>query len=151
MKFFPLLILALFFVACGDATETVDSDVDVVTTAVEDPMAAQQTEAAGFLQTTVQAVQSAGGDITALSPEAAANNINGWITKLSQFDGTDAIVDDLAELKKEFLLGGDLDGEKISGILSSMAGNTRDVSDKAPGLDALANALQAGADKLSGK
>lgn len=114
-------------------------------------MAAEKAEAASFLQSTVKAVTEVGGDITALSPEAAANNVNGWITKLSQFEGTDAVVDDLAALKKEFLLGGDLDGNKISGILSSMAGNTRTVSDKAPGLSMLADVLQAGADKLGGQ
>lgn len=155
MRILPLLLLlSLFAVSCGDAADTAAADAKAemsdMASKVDNDMAAQKAEAANFLQTTVQAVTAAGGDITALAPEAAANNVNGWITKLSQFEGTDAVVDDLAALKKEFLKGGDLDGKTISGILGSMATNTRAVSDKAPGLNTLADVLEAGSKKLGG-
>ena len=155
MKITTLFFLSLLFLACGDTPDAPDDTLteDVSDAAAETgmPDAALQAETTSFLQTTVQAVQSAGGDITALSPESAANNINGWITKLSEFEGTDAVVDDLAALKKEFMIGGELDGPRISSILGSMADNTRELSDRAPGLSALADALQAGSDKLAGK
>lgn len=158
MRILPLLLLlSLFAVSCGDAADTAKTaaadakaEMSDMASKVDDTMATEKAETANFLQTTVQAVTAVGGDITALAPEAAANNVNGWITKLSQFEGTDAVVDDLAALKKEFLKGGDLDGKAISGILGSMATNTRAVSDKAPGLGTLADVLEAGSKKLGG-
>lgn len=156
MRLFFLLALCLTVFACGEST---DADVDTQTAAEEmaDETATRvvtaNTEAMTFLSTTVQAVQDAGGDITALSPEAATSNVNGWISKLEGVEGAEPILEDLANLKKEFMLGsdGELNGGNISLILASMADNTRAVSDKAKGLDMLANVLDAGAEKLAGK
>lgn len=155
MRILSLPLLAFLFFACGDADSATETMDDTVTEASEDldrgTAAAQaEAEASTFLQTTIQNVQSAGGDITALPREAAANNINGWITKLSAMDGTDDMVDHLAALKKELMFE-EVDGGKVSEILGQLAGETRDFSDQAPGLDALASALQAGADKLGAK
>jgi hypothetical protein len=154
MRFLVLISLMFFLAACGNTPDTpaeATRDVDAeVTTGMESVTPAVEEETTSFLQTTLEAVSTTGGDITALSPEAAANNINGWITKLDQFEGTDAVVGDLANLKKELMLG-EMDSAKVSGILSSLASNTRDLSDRAPGLATLADALQAGSDKLAGR
>lgn len=154
MKIILFVFVSLFLVACGDTASDVDSSRETTQDAIADERAsatpAAKAEATTFVQTTTAAVKAAGGDITAMSTEAAANNINGWITKLSQFDGTDAVVDDLAALKKELMIG-EMDNAKVSDILGSLANTTRDLSDRAPGLDMLADALQAGSDKLAGK
>ena len=86
---------------------------------------------------------------TRVSADGDAWRVSVWFVEAITV-GTDAVVDDLAALKKEFLKGGDLDGKTISGILGSMATNTRAVSDKAPGLNTLADVLEAGSKKLGG-
>lgn len=138
--------------ACGETTENTtmdDADMDDVETTMPEtePMASQPSPQ---LQNTVQAVQGAGGDITALDPGAAVGNIDGWINELRGMDGADGIVNDLESLKGE-LQGGNIDGGRVSNLLSSLADQTRGMSDRAPGLSSLASALQAGADKLAGK
>jgi hypothetical protein len=103
-----------------------------------------------MLQATVEAVTSVGGDITALPGSAAVGNIEGWITKLSSMEGTDAVVAELNSLKTE-LSSGDIDGAKVSTILSTLAEQTSDLAGDNAMLGAVANALKAGADKLGGK
>lgn len=153
MKYLFFLLLATVIVfSCGDANE-MNNDADTVTIetpATETPTVEAPAVEKSMLQSTVEAVKSAGGDITALPAGAAVSNIEGWIGKLRSMDGTDAIVGELNNLKTE-LTAGNIDGKKVSGILSSLAEQTRGMASKAPMLGTLASALQAGADKLGGR
>lgn len=171
MKYLILFVVSLGLFACGDAaTKAKDTMSDAASGAQEmasdaatkakemaddaaTSMTSPNAEAATFLGATVEAVQSVGGDITALSPEAAATNVEGWISKLSDVEGAGPLVEDLSMLKKEFTEAGDepLNGASISKLLASMAEKTRGMSDKAQGLDMLANVLDAGAKKLAGE
>ena len=65
-------------------------------------------------------------------------------------DGTDEIVSDLNELKTE-LTADNIDGGAVSELLSSLADETRELGGDNMGLSTLARALDAGAQKLSGK
>ena len=161
MKFLSLFAFALLLFACNSQnTSTAEDDrlTDETTTAapdrMDDPMAdGMDTDmAAGSqqLQSTVDAVNSAGGDITALDPSTATSNIDGWIGQLRGMDGTDGIVSELENLKTE-LSAESIDGSRVSTILSTLADETRNLEGQAPGLGTLASALQAGADKLAGK
>jgi len=102
------------------------------------------------LSATIEAVKSAGGDITALSPEAAVGNIDTWIGKLGSMEGTEDIVGSLKGLKAE-LTSGDIDGGKVSGILTTLAAKTRELGDGNMALGTIASALEAGAKKLGGE
>jgi len=99
---------------------------------------------------TIDAVKSAGGDITALPAEAAVGNINTWINKLSGMEGTEDVVAGLGNLKTE-LTSGDIDGSKVSVILADLAGKTRELGNGNPALNTIAGALEAGAKKLGGE
>lgn len=163
MKLYGFLFLALLFTACGNAEmaeENLETEVNEAVAEADEAMdnatanaasagAAAQAQASSFLQQTVQAVQSAGGDLTALAPATAVSNIEGWISRLGNIDGADPIVDDLKELKEQ-LTAEEIDGSEVSGLLSSMAEKTRSMEGKAPGLGTLANVLDAGAKKLGG-
>ncbi|NJC25697.1 hypothetical protein [Neolewinella antarctica] len=141
MKFLaPLLLLAFLAFSCGDTTRTAANNPGTDMT---------DAEPTGDVKATIDAVQSTGGDITALPAAAAVSNIDGWISTLGAMNGTDGIVRDLQSLKTE-LSAGAIDGDRVSGLLSSLATSTRSMESKAAGLGTLASALQAGADKLSG-
>ena len=153
MKHLLLLLFAITLVACGETAERDADDMDATSEIASDvaPEATDiRTSPSNFLSQTVSAVQAAGGDITALSPEAAQANINGWISQLSGVEGADPILEDLARLKKEFILTGDAqpNGRNISIILDSMAVHTRAISKGAPQLQTLASVLEAGSEKL---
>ena len=153
MRILTILMIALFFAACGETNETADTMGDTAAGMTDDAAGAATTasrESSAYLKTTVDAVQSAGGDITALPPSAATDNIDGWISKLGSVDGSDKVVNGLKSLKNE-LMQENIDGSKVSDVLGSLANETRGMSSKAPGLNALAGALQAGSDKLAGK
>lgn len=149
MKYISLFLLAtVLFFSCGDtapaAEETTTETME--TTAPEAPAPMPKS----MLESTVEAVQSVGGDITALPAGAAVSNIEGWIAKLETMDGTEGIVGNLTALKTE-LTADSIDGAKVSTLLSSLAGQTKELAASAPALGAVAGALQAGADKLGGK
>ncbi len=152
MKFLStLLLFSLLCFACGEQTATTEEMPEtpaMTETAPPPPPAMPQADP--LLAGTIDAVQSAGGDLTALSPQAAVSNIESWINKLSSMDGTAPIVTDLKALQAE-LQTGNINGSKVSGLLSSLATKTRSLSSNAPMLNTLAGALQAGADKLAGK
>ena len=157
MRYLTLFALALFLFACGDndaASERMEESMEDTAadmrTDAESMTSAASAEGAQMLQRTISAVQSAGGDLTALSPDAAVNNINGWVNQLRKVDGTDGIINELNGLRTE-LQSGNIDGSRVSGILSNLANQTRSMSDRAPGLSTLADALDAGARKLAGK
>ncbi len=148
---FSLLLLSFLFVACGDTAPSTTEETTTMPdaeTAAEDAM--EMAKPDPLLQGTVEAVTSVGGDLLALSPSAAVGNIDSWIAKLGSMSGTDAIVGDLNALKTE-LTAESIDGTKVSGLLSSLATQTRSLEDKAPALGTLATVLQAAADKLAGK
>ncbi len=135
-----------------DDTDTMETD-EMETTMPDrqnpvDPMANEANSQT--LQSTISAVEGAGGDITALQPSTAVSNIDSWIGELSSMDGTDEIVSDLQELKTE-LTADNIDGGSVSALLSSLADQTRELGGNNMGLTTLARALDAGAEKLSGK
>ncbi|WP_116127775.1 hypothetical protein [Lewinella sp. IMCC34183] len=156
MKYLTAFLFIFLLVSCADRTNnTNDMDTptaDEMETTMPDrqnPVNSPQT-ASPQLQSTIQAVESAGGDITALAPGTAVSNIDSWISQLDGMDGTNAIVDNLKSLKME-LNADNIDGSKVSNLLSTLARETRSAGNGNSGLDALANALDAGAQKLSGK
>lgn len=152
--------------ACGDQAASVGDVMDSAKDAAENTMdsakdAAENTMDAAKdamsasapseeVTATIDAVKSVGGDITALPAEAAVGNINTWITKLSSMEGTEDIVGSLGNLKTE-LTSGKIDGGKVSGILSELAEQTRELGKGNPALGTIASALDAGAKKLAGK
>jgi hypothetical protein len=149
MRTLILLVFSLILFTCG----TNDSAVEAMADASEEvdvAATAAKAEATNHLKNTIEAAQSVGGDITALPTAAAANNINGWITKLIDVDGADGVVNGLAMLKKE-LMQESIDGDSVSTILADLANETRTMSDRAPALNTLANVLEAGSKKLAGK
>lgn len=160
MKYFTLFFLATILAfSCGDAATAIE---DTAASAAETAgnAAGTATEAAGdavdavtpeksMLQSTVEAVQSVGGDITALPASAAVSNIEGWIAKLGTMDGTEGVVTELNSLKTE-LSSGDINGSKVSAILSTLAEQTKSLAGDNAMLGAVAGALQSGADKLGG-
>lgn len=165
MKYFTLLLLATVFAfSCGDAAtamedtaagaadavaETTKAAAGAVTDAADTAVDAMTPEKS-MLQSTIEAVTSVGGDITALPAGAAVSNIEGWITKLGSMEGTEGIVTELTSLKTE-LSSGKIDGGKVSGILSTLAEQTKGLAGDNKMLATVASALQAGADKLGGK
>ena len=153
MRFLFFLLLALVTYSCGDsAPETTATEAEQTEAAEEATEAmTARTEGATFLNNTIQAVRDAGGDLTALPAEAAAANVNGWIGRLSRMEGTDEIVGNLSRLQTEFQIGEgeELNGESISAILTELANNTRQLAGDTPGLETLADALEAGAVKLA--
>jgi hypothetical protein len=169
MKYFTLLLLATVFAfSCGDAATAMEDTaagaadavaetteaaagavIDAVDTAADTAVDAMTPEKS-MLQSTIEAVTSVGGDITALPAGAAVSNIEGWITKLSSMEGTEGIVTELTSLKTE-LSSGKIDGGKVSGILSTLAEQTKGLAGDNKMLATVAGALQAGADKLGGK
>ncbi|WP_157500819.1 hypothetical protein [Lewinella sp. 4G2] len=152
MRFLSFLFLALLVTACGETESMKDAANDNMAAAsemVDTEAAAAKAEGANLLQSTIQAVQSAGGDITALSPDVATSNIESWMGKLKGVEGADGVVSGLSNLKNE-LTAGSIDGSKVSGILSGLATEVRGMSGEMPALNTLASALDAGAKKLGG-
>lgn len=150
MKYLTLLAFALILFACGETTNTTTETPDMdmpETPRVETP---DMPQADPLVKNTIDAVQAKEGDITALDPGTAVSNIDSWIVKLGGMDGTSGMVSDLESLKME-LSSGNIDGGKVSGILSSLASQTRDMGNGNPMLGTLASALDAGAAKLGGK
>ncbi len=151
MKYLSFFAFALLL-SCNSqpntgTAETTDMDPMMEEEAPMTPPAAMDDSP---LQPTIDAVQSTGGDVTALPPDAAVSNIDSWINKLQSMDGTNEIVDNLQMLKAE-LTSGSIDGSKVSNLLSTLATQTRSVGGGNAGLTTLASALEAGARKLAGK
>ena len=122
-----------------DPDQSMDADMDMDMGGME-----------AQVQQTMDAVQGAGGDITALAPSTAVSNIDSWISKLEGMDGTDGIVTNLRSLKDE-LGAANIDGPRVSNLLSELATETRQVGGGNQGVTMLASALDAGAAKLGGK
>ncbi len=103
------------------------------------------------LQHTMNEVKSNGGNITAIPSSAAVSIIDSWISKLRDVDDSDGIVSNLERLKGELSNSSSIDGAKVSQLLSSLASETRELASDDESFTALANALDSGASKLSGK
>lgn len=148
MKFLSFLFLAtVLLFSCGDSAATTEDTTEVTTEEVV--LVPEAPATPSMMDKTVEAVTSVGGDITAFPAGAAVSNIEGWITELQTMDGTDEIVSNLNSLKTE-LMASSIDGTKVSGILATLADQTRSLSDTAPALATLADILKAGSDKLGG-
>lgn len=102
---------------------------------------------ASLLDQTVAAVFQLEGDITTLPVASATTNIDLWIEKLSAMPGTAAMVSDLTALKTE-LESGEIDGDKASELMFSLARGTKRLADGNKALEVLAYALEAGAWRL---
>ena len=150
MKYlFYLTIAALTLGACGSSTETETvEDVDL-DTEVAAPVGTMPGAEGVSINETVDAVRNAGGDITAIPPGAAVGVIDGWIAKLSGTPGATNVVNGLQSLKAE-LTSGNIDGNKVGGILNNLATETRSMAPNNMALGNLASALEAGGQKLGG-
>lgn len=157
-KYLTLLLVpaALAFVACGnnEATteveemeaelEDVGNDVGAMGTAAMDKMAGMTS-----INETVDAVRNAGGDITAIPAGAALANVDAWIAKLDGVDGAGEVRNGLKELREE-LTEGEIDGREVGTILNALAEDTRELAPNNAALAGLAQALEAGGQKLGG-
>jgi hypothetical protein len=145
MKHALLLLLALGLYACGETPN--DGDAEVVTDT--DEMVDRADDPSATLDATVQAVQSAGGDITALPAGAAVDNIDSWMEALDDVDGADKVTGNLEALK-ETLTEQPINGPLAGMILTTLAEDTRQVAGSTPGISQLASALESGGNKLTG-
>ena len=156
-----LLPLALFVASCGseaaqdteNALEAAGSDIENAADRAGDAMSNAMepgidADATGYFNSTLSAVQGAGGDITAIAPAAAVSNIDGWIARLDGKDGTYEIVEGLENLKEALTDDDGIDGQEVGTALNELAEDIRE-KDNAM-LAPLANALAAGGDKLGG-
>ena len=163
MKLYHLILvpLAATMIACGGAEtaaeraeDAMEEGANSVANAADragDAMGSAMSvdaDASGYFQETVTALQGAGGDITAIPPAAAVSNIDGWITRLKDKDGTYEIVQGLENLKEVLTDDDGIDGQEVGTALNELAEDIRE-KDNAM-LAPLANALAAGGDKLGG-
>jgi hypothetical protein len=144
MKNLLLLLLALALYACGETPN--DGDSEVVT--ADGDVVDLEDSPAATLDATVAAVQSAGGDLTALPAEAAVDNIDTWMEALDDVDGADKVTGNLESLK-EALQESPINGGLVGMILTTLAEDTRQVAGSTPGVSQLASALKAGGEKLT--
>ena len=147
MKYFSLLAFAFLLAACAgnnDATTVEDENrVESEDTDMTDP------DPTATVESTLSAVQTHGGDLTALPLDMATENIGIWINRLRGKEGTDQVIRDLELLQSE-LGAGTIDGAKVSSLLSSLAEQTRTVAKGQEGSGRLVEALEAGARRLQG-
>ena len=89
-------------------------------------------------------------DITTLAVPTAIKNIDSWITELRGMDDSDEMIADLEALNTE-LKAGEIDGEKVSELMFSLAEDTRELAGDDKKLAILAYALEAGGYRLDGE
>ena len=143
LRYLPLLLLF----SCTDGTDsTAGSTSDIAETATVEEVTTDDLTV--NLQTTNNAIVSNDNDITAMPVRTAESTINMWIDQLQDQPGAEAVVENLRELKTE-LGGAQIDGDKVGELLSTLATETRNLSDGSPGLGTLTSALEAGARKLT--
>lgn len=157
---FLLLPLGLFVASCGteagqetenaleSAGNEIENAADRAGNAMENPVDGVDAEAGNYFNETISAVQGAGGDLTALPPAAAVQNIDGWIQRLEGKDGTYEIVEGLENLKGALTDDDGIDGQEVGTALNELAEDIRE-KDNAM-LAPLADALAAGGQKLGG-
>lgn len=153
MKYALYLTLPLFALgSCGGGeteTEVTETEFEQAADREVAPTAGTMPGAEGVsINETVDAVRGAGGDITAIPAGAATGVIDGWIAKLSGTPGASTVVGGLKELKTE-LTAGNIDGARVGSLLSKLAADTRAMAPDNIALGNLADALQAGGNKLT--
>ena len=150
-----LLILPL--AACADDTDvdTVDPIVvDDDVTMTDDGMMDDDAGMAGDVAADVDlagTIDAAGNDITALAPETALANINGWINTLdgAEFTNSTEIRDGLMTLKDQ-LSTDPLNGSAIGETLTNLGTWTKASAPDNAEIQTLGDALLAGGTKLTG-
>ena len=159
----PLALLAL--AACNDRA----ADGPTETTEASYPLPDRNIEPvegpATALGNTLDAVNSYGGDLTALPLSAAVSTIDTWIDGLAPdgidkynadpgnpdpSDKTTAVTANLRELR-EALSEDDVNGPLAGVLLLTLAEDSRRAAPGSTGVDALANALAAAGEKLLGE
>ena len=100
------------------------------------------------VQSTVDAVQANGGDITALPADAALANIDSWIDQLDDNEDASKVTGNLEELQ-DALGEQPINGPLVGMLLITLAEDTRQVAGTAPGVSTLVSALQSGGEKLT--
>ncbi len=147
MKYLSLFLFALLLVACDSSEST--TEISSTTVEGQDTGAMTAETPSGTLQATVDAVQTHGGDITAIPADAARSNIDSWIGQLDGVEGTEAVTGNLEALK-ETLGESPVNGELAGMQMISLAEDTRQAGGSTPGLTTLASALKSGGEKLVG-
>ena len=154
MKYAFAFLLPLLVVACGGNNET-DTEVVAPTVEVTEPTIDTETMPADAgmvsINETVDAVNAAGGDITAIAPSAAVTVIDGWIMKLNGMPEASGIVSNLTALKGQLATGAP-NGRMVGELLTKLGAETKTLAASSGNmaLDGLANALSAGGAKLGG-
>lgn len=151
MKYAFAFLLPLFVMSCaGNKAEVETTEPTVETTAP-----AMDTETmpadAGLvsINETVDAVNAAGGDITAVAPASAIVVVDGWIAKLSSMPEAAGIVGNLNALKGQ-LASGAPDAKTTGDLLTKLGLETQALATDNVALQGLSSALTAGGAKLSG-
>ena len=140
-----LLTLALLPVAaCADADERADQAVEAPAATPDEPADLDVTA-----QSTLDAIDAAGG-LTRLAPEAAIENINGWIVRLANAKEAPAGVVLGLETLKEQLAATPLDGEAVGGTLMDLGEQTAAAAGEDNALTELAQSLTAAGALLRG-
>lgn len=146
---FPLLCALLLF-ACNNATTRVsDDDADNTQPLVKVTTPSEATNANTTLDATLAAVQGYNGDVTALPGRTALGNIDTWLVDLNDVNGAEAVTWNLRALRNT-LAQPNINGQLAGMQLLSLAEDTRKVAGGNSNLTALANALKAGGEKLTG-
>lgn len=152
MKYAYYLTLPLFaLAACGGEAETEIAETEFEEAADMDaarPVGTMPGAEGVSINETVDAVRGAGNDITAIPPAAATGVIDGWIAKLSATPGANNVVAGLQQLRAE-LASGNIDGARVGSLLTDLARETRALAPDNMALGNLADALQAGGNKLN--
>ena len=143
LRYLPLLLLF----GCADGTDSPEgSTAGISETATVEEVTTDDLTV--NLQTTNNAIESNDNDLTALPLRTAESTITMWIDQLQDRPGAEVVVENLRELKTE-LGGAQIDGDRVSELLSTLATETRKLSGGSADLNTLTSALEAGARKLS--
>ena len=147
MKYFASLCLALLLFACNNATTTVNDRGATTDMDRTPPMEAKNLNST--LNSTLDAVKTYNGDVTALPGNVAVSNIDTWMTQLRGVDGAEKVTWNLEALKNT-LSQSPINGQLAGMQLISLAEDTRNVGGTSGKLGNLASALKAGGEKLIG-
>ena len=130
MKYILLISYAFLLAACAGnnaATTTTTSEAEEAAMNGQDPTAT--------VSSTVSAVETNGGDITALPLEAALANIESWIDQTEEADGGGKVAGNLEELQ-EALSEQPINGPLAGMLLITLAEDTRQVAGSQSGVSA---------------
>ncbi len=143
MKYFTLFVFTLLLAACAGNNDATTTDPDAV-----DSSEMTDQDGTATVQSTVDAVQANGGDITALPTDAALANIDSWMDQLEDNEDAGKVTGNLEELQ-DALGEQPINGPLVGMLLITLAEDTRQVAGTAPGVSTLVSALQSGGEKLT--